>query len=169
MTRNPLPRNLLPLLGALALASFGPCMPIASAQVTGQIQPQQSQTQSSALVGTWSTTVNWNLPSGNLITTTFTSNGKIQSTIQNKMGMSYTVAGVYQFNAAQGSLSYEWQDYSPKQTCVDGECTPAQPPAPLGVVISASIKFLSATQFVFTANGVSATYVRTNAVGTPIP
>jgi hypothetical protein len=169
-------RNLLALVGALALASCGPSAPNAAAAAPlgqqGQVQspPQQPQAQSSqALVGTWSATVNWNLPSGLMITTTFMPNGSIQSTTQNHMGMSFTLAGVYQFNPAQGTLSYKWQDFSPKQTCVGGFCTPAQPPAPMGVVTTNSIRFLSATQFVATSNGTSTTYVRTNGAGFPTP
>ena len=169
-------RNLLPLLGALALASCAlsaPKAPAAApfgAQLRLVSEPQQPQAQSSqALVGTWSTTVNWRLPSGLMITTTFMPNGRIQSTIQNHQGMSFTLAGVYQFNAAESTLSYEWQDFSPKQTCIEGACTPAQPPAQMGVEITSSIRFLGETQFVATSNGASTTYVRTNAVGTPVP
>ncbi len=155
-------RNLLPLLSTLALAFFGPA-PLLS-------QPQQIQVQSSqALVGTWSATVNWNLPSGLLITTSFMANGRIQSTIQNHQGMSFTLMGVYQFNEAQNTLIYTWQDFSPKQTCIGGACTPAQPPAPMGVATTNSIRFLSATQFVATSNGASTTYIRTNAAGFPTP
>jgi hypothetical protein len=113
--------------------------------------------------------VNWNLPSGLLITTSFMPNGNIQSTTQNHMGMSFTLMGVYQFNPAQGTLSYKWSDFSPKQTCVGGYCTPAQPPAPMGVVTTNSIRFLSSTQFVATSNGASTTYVRTNVAGFPTP
>ena len=167
-------RNLLPLLGALALAFCGLSAPKAPAAAPlGEpapltSQPQQPQAQSSqALVGTWSTTVNWRLPSGLMIITTFMPDGRIQSTIQNHQGMSFTLAGVYQFNAEQGALSYKWEDFSPKQTCIDGACTPAQPPAQMGVVITSSIRFLGTTQFVATSNGASTTYVRTNAVGTP--
>lgn len=97
------------------------------------------------------------------------SNGSIQSTTQNHMGMSFTLMGTYQFNAAQGTLSYKWSDYLPKQTCVGGYCTPAQPPAPMGVVTTNSIRFLSPTQFVATSNDASTTYVRTNAAGFPTP
>jgi hypothetical protein len=168
-------RNLLPLLGALALAccvqsalnaaAAEPLDP--PAQPASQAQQPQAQ-PSQALVGTWSTTVNWNLPSGLMVTTTFMSNGRIQATIQNHQGMSFTLAGVYEFNAAQSTLSYKWQDFSPKQTCIDGACTPAQPPAQMNVVITSSIRFLSSTQFVATSNGESTTYVRTNAVGTPL-
>ncbi len=174
-------RNLLPLLGALALASLLPSSPNAvaaspsgsPAAAPSQAQPFQapsSPAQSSqALVGTWSATVNWNLPSGLLITTTFMPNGNIQSTTQNHMGMSFTLMGTYQFNAAQSTLSYKWSDFLPKQTCVGGYCTPAQPPAPMGVVTTSSIRFLGPTQFVATSNGASTTYVRTNATGTPVP
>jgi hypothetical protein len=107
MTRNP-----LLLLGALALACSGPSVPIAAAApplgppdpLPSQAQPlqtQQAQTQSSqALVGTWSATVNWNLPGGIMITTSFTANGRIQSTTQNNQGMSFMLTGVYQFNAS---------------------------------------------------------------------
>jgi hypothetical protein len=147
-------RNLSLLLGALALACCGLSAPAQSSQ---------------SLVGTWSTTYEWNLPSGKMITTTFMANGNLESTLQSHQGMSFTLAGTYQFNAAQGTLSYKWQDYSPKQTCILGACTPAQPPAQMGVVITSSIRFLSATQFVATSNGASSTYVRTNAVGTPVP
>jgi chitodextrinase len=163
-------RNLIPLLGALALISCPP------AYLSSQAQPFQAPSSSSqapssqALVGTWSTTINWNLPSGLMITTTFTANGQIQSTVQNHMGMSYTLAGTYQFNSAQGTLSYKWSDFSPKQTCVLGACTPAQPPATMGVVINNSIRFLSSTQFIASSTGgASNTYVRTNATGTPTP
>ncbi len=170
MTRNP-----LPLLGALALAICGQYAPNVAAAPVGSSallpsQPQPLQAQpSQALVGTWSATVNWNLPSGLLITTSFMPNGSIQSTTQNHMGMSFTLMGTYQFNAAQGTLSYRWSDYLPKQTCVGGFCTPAQPPAPMGVAVTNSIRFLSTTQFVATSNGASTTYVRTNATGFPTP
>jgi hypothetical protein len=150
-------RNLLLLFCALAVA--------APAQLLSQAK--QPQAQASPLVGTWSATVNWNLPSGLMITTNFTSNGRIQSTIQNHQGMSFTLAGVYQFNAAQGSLSFKWQDFSPKQTCIGGACTPAQPPAAMGVTTTSKIRFLSATQFVATSSDGSTTYIRTNAVGFP--
>ena len=161
-------RNLLPLLAALALISCP------SAELPAQSQPFQAPSSSQApssqaLVGTWSATVNWNLPSGLLITTTFMPNGNIQSTVQNHMGMSFTLLGTYQFNSAQSTLSYKWSDFSPKQTCVLGACTPAQPPAQMGVVINNSIRFLSTTQFVATSNGASTTYIRTNAAGTPTP
>ena len=174
-------RNLLPLLGALVLACFGPSAPSAAAApplgppapLTSQAQPiqtQQTQTQSSqALVGTRSATANWNLPGGIMITTSFTADGRIQSTTQNRMGMSFMLTGVYQFNAAQGTLSCTWKDYSPKQICVGGNCTPAPPPAPMGVATTNSIRFLSATQFVATSNGASTTYVRTNGAGFPTP
>ncbi len=167
-------RNLLPLLGALALASCVPFAPsAAAAPPSGSPAAVPSQTQqfqaqpSQALVGTWSATVNWNLPSGLLITTTFMPNGAIQSTTQNRMGMSFTLVGAYQFNAAQSTLSYKWSDYSPKQICVGGNCTPAPVPAPMGVATTSSIRFLSATQFVATSSGGSLTYVRTNAAGFP--
>src|SRR5580693_6253464 len=162
-------RNLLPLLAALALISCPP------AELPAQSQPFQAPSSSQApssqaLVGTWSATVNWNLPSGLMITTTFMPNGNIQSTVQNHMGMSFTLLGTYQFNSAQSTLSYKWSDFSPKQTCVLGACTPAQPPAQMGVVISNSIRFLSTTQFIASSSGGAAnTYVRTNATGTPIP
>jgi hypothetical protein len=174
-------RNHLPLLVALVLAFSLPIAAnAAAAPASGpaaepptqaqpfQAQPSQGQ-PSQALVGTWSATVNWNLPSGLLIMTTFMANGTIQSTIENHQGMSFTLAGAYQFNAAQSTLSYKWQDFSPKQTCVGGYCTPAQPPAPMGVTTTNSIRFLSATQFVATSNGASTTYVRTNAAGMPTP
>jgi hypothetical protein len=169
-------RNLIPLLGALALASFSPSALNAAAaapsgspaRVPSQLQQAQAQ-PSQALVGTWSATVNWNLPSGLMIITSFMPNGSIQSTIQNHMGMSFTLVGVYQFNPAQSTLSYKWSNFSPKQTCVGGFCTPAQPPAPMGVVITNSIRFLNSTQFVATSNDASTTYVRTNAAGFPAP
>jgi chitodextrinase len=151
-------RNLFSLLCALALAS--------PANLTSQVQQPQAQS-SQALVGTWSATVNWNLPSGLMIVTSFTSNGRIQSTIQNHQGMSFTLAGVYQFNAAQSTLSYKWQDFSPKQTCIGGACTPSQPPAPMGVLTTNKIRFLSPAQFVATSSGASTTYIRTNGAGIP--
>ncbi|MGD0740345.1 MAG: hypothetical protein ABR957_12165 [Terracidiphilus sp.] len=167
-------RNLLPLLGALALPFCGLSAPNAAAAppfgppapLPSQAQPLQAQS-SQALVGTWSATVNWNLPGGLMITTSFMSNGRIQSTVQNNQGMSFTLMGVYEFNAAQGTLSYTWQDYLPKQTCVGGACTPAQPPAPMGVETTNSIRFLSSTQFVATTNGASTTYIRSNGAGFP--
>src|SRR5580700_2878697 len=101
-------RKLLPLLGAVALAfslaiSLASLEPFAvnaaaapplgpSAPLASQAQPMQTQA-SQALVGTWSATVNWNLPGGIMITTSFTSNGRIQSTTQNRMGMSFMLTG----------------------------------------------------------------------------
>jgi hypothetical protein len=172
-------RNVLSLLVALTMifcalsASNAAAAPAGAQappqQVQGQpVQPQQAQS-SQALVGTWSTTVNWRLPSGLMITTTFMTNGRIQSTIQNHRGMSFTLAGTYEFNPAQGMLSYKWQDFAPKQTCIDGACTPAQPPVQMGVTITSNIKFLNSTEFVATSNDSSTIYVRTNAVGTPTP
>ena len=159
-------RKLLLLLGAVVLVSCGLCASHARAQAA---QPQQAAAQSQALVGTWSATVNWNLPSGLMITTSFAADGRIQSTVQNHQGMSFTLMGTYEFNAAQSTLSYKWQDFLPKQTCVGGFCTPAQPPAPMGVVTNNQIRILSATQFVATSNGASTTYIRTNAAGFPTP
>lgn len=157
-------RNLLPLLGALALALPAP---VHSQQ---PFHPQPSQAPSSqALVGTWSARVNWNLPSGLLITTSFLANGRVQSTTQNRMGMSFMLTGTYQFNPAQGTLSFKWSDYSPKQTCVGGFCTPAPVPAPMGVTTTNSIRFLNANQFVATSSDGSTTYLRTNAAGFPTP
>jgi hypothetical protein len=144
---------LLPLLCALALAS--------PAQLPSQ--PTQPQPQPShSLIGTWSATVNWNLPSGLMITTSFTANGRVQSTTQNRQGMSFMLSGVYQYNAAQSTLSYKWQDFSPRQICVGGNCMPAPPPAPMGVVTTNKIRFLSPTQFVATSSDASTTYIRTS-------
>jgi hypothetical protein len=151
-------RNLLPLLCALALASPSP--------LPSQVKQAQS---SPSLVGTWSATVNWNLPSGLMITTSFTADGRIQSTTQNHQGMSFMLSGVYQFNAAQGTLSYKWQDFSPKQICVGGNCSPAPAPAPMGVVTTNKIRFQSPTQFVATSSNASTTYIRTNGAGFPTP
>jgi hypothetical protein len=148
-------RGFLPLFCVLALA-----LP---AQLPSQPQAQGS----SSLVGTWSATVNWNLPSGLMITTSFTANGRVQSTTQNHQGMSFMLSGVYQFNAAQGTLSYKWQDYSPRQICIGGNCTPAPAPAPIGVATTNKIRFLSANQFVATSGEASTTYIRTNGAGFP--
>ncbi len=168
-------RSLLPRLGVLALASFllsasnaaaatpsGPPAPLPL-----QAQPIQAQS-SQALVGTWSARVNWNLPGGIIITTSFTANGRVQSTTNNGE-MSFMLTGVYQFNAAQGTLSYTWPDYSPKQICVGGNCTPAPAPAPMGVTTTNSIRFLNPNEFVATSNGAATTYLRTNAAGFPTP
>lgn len=153
-------RNLLPLLCALALLS--------PAQLPSQPKPPPAQ-PSNALVGTWSATVNWNLPSGLMITNSFTANGRVQSTTQNRQGMSFMLSGVYQYNAAQGTLSYKWQDFAPKQICVGGNCTPAPAPAPLGVMSTNKIRFLSPNQFVATSSEASTTYIRTNGSGFPTP
>lgn len=169
-------RNLLPLLCALALTSCRQSAPnpVATplnppAQFPSQPQQQPPAQSSQALVGTWSARINWNLPGGIIITTSFTSNGRIQSTTQNRMGMSFMLSGVYQFNPAQGTLSYTWQDYSPKQICVGGNCTPAPAPAPMGVETSSSIRFLNPNEFVSTTKDGSTTFVRTNAAGFPTP
>ncbi|HEX3919201.1 MAG TPA: hypothetical protein VHW60_17835 [Caulobacteraceae bacterium] len=66
-------RQLLPMLAAPALAA---CTQTPAAQpVQGQVQPQP-QAQSQALVGRWSTAVNWNLPSWLMIITTFGPDGR---------------------------------------------------------------------------------------------
>jgi hypothetical protein len=151
-------RRFLPLVAALALVS--------PAGLSSQTQPAPAAT-ASPLIGIWSTTVNWNLPSGLMIITSFMANGHIQATIQNHQGMSFTLAGLYQFNAAQGALSFKWDDFSPKQTCIGGACTPAQPPVKMGVTTNSKIRFLNANQFVATSGDGSTTYVRTNATGFP--
>jgi len=102
-----------------------------------------------------------------MITTSFTSSGRVQSTTQNHQGMSFMLSGVYQYNAAQGTLSYKWDDFSPKQTCVGGYCTPAPAPAPMGVVTTNKIHFLSPNQFVATSSEASTTYIRTGVTGFP--
>ena len=172
MTRKPLPCNLFSLVSALALASLAPFAPSAPAQVAGQLQPQQPQAQSSALVGNWSANERFGQPGGLLITSSFTAGGVFQQTVTSivqGLTISYMLTGVYQFNTASGTLSYEWKDFSPKQTCVGGACTPAQPPAQMGVMLTCAIKFLSASQLVATENGTSVTFVRTNNSGAPIP
>jgi hypothetical protein len=145
-----MPRIVLSLCGALALAF---------AAVTAHAQ---------SLVGTWSATVNWNLPGGIIITSSFTSDGHLQSTTQNHMGQSFLLSGTYQFNPGQGLLRYQWQDYAPKQICAGSLCTPAPVPAPMGVMTTNSIRFLSVNQFVASSSdGVTTTYVRTNGAGFP--
>jgi hypothetical protein len=169
-------RNLIPLLVVLALTSCGPSAPnapsVAPAQLPSQSQPlQPQQAQSSpALVGNWSANVNFGTPGGLMITDSFTNNGLVQSTVTTVvrgLTMSYMLSGVYQFDAAQNTLSYKWQDFSPKQICIGGNCTPAQPPAPMGVTTTNSIRFLGPNEFVATSNGASTTYVRTNGAGFP--
>jgi hypothetical protein len=125
--------------------------------------------QAQSLVGTWSATVNWNLPSGIMITSSFTPDGRLQSTTQNRMGQSFILSGTYQFDAGQGVLRYQWQDFAPKQTCVGSFCTPAPAPAPMGVVTTNSIRFLNVNQFVASSSDGSTTYVRTNGAGFPTP
>lgn len=163
-------RNLLPLVCALALMSCGSSKGPAVAQaVSGPLQPQAQQ---SALVGNWSANVSFGSPGGLLITNSFTADGRIQSavsTVVRGLTISYMLTGVYQFNAATGTLSYTWKDFSPKQTCIGGACTPSQPPAVMGVVNTNTIRFLSSTQFVATSNGASTTYIRTNTAGFPTP
>jgi hypothetical protein len=107
-----------------ALPSIRAALILMFAAVTAQAQ---------SLVGTWSATVNWNLPSGIMITSSFTSDGRLQSTTQNHMGPSFSFFGTYQFDAGQGSLLYQWQDFAPKQICTGTLCTPAPAPAPMGV------------------------------------
>jgi hypothetical protein len=120
-----------------------------------------------SLVGTWSATVNWNLPSGIIITSSFTPDGRLQSTTQNHMGQSFILSGTYQFDPGQAILRYQWQDYAPKQTCVGSFCTPAPPPAPMGMVTTNTIRFLSASQFVASLSDGTTTYVRTDGAGVP--
>ncbi|MFI4976929.1 MAG: hypothetical protein ACHP84_20535 [Caulobacterales bacterium] len=144
-------RMLLALIGAIILACAAP------------------SAQAQSLVGTWSATVNWNLPSGIMITSSFTADGRLQSTTQNHMGQSFFLSGVYRFDPGQGILQYQWQDYAPKQTCVGGFCTPAPAPAPMGVVTTNSIRFLNANQFVASSNDATTVYVRANGGGFPTP
>jgi hypothetical protein len=123
-----------------------------------------------SLVGTWSATVNWNLPSGIMITSSFTLDGRLQSTTQNHMGQSFILSGTYQFDVGQGILRYQWQDYAPKQICVGSYCTPAPAPAPIGVMTTTSIRFLNVNQFVArSSDGATTIYVRTNGAGFPSP
>jgi hypothetical protein len=171
-------RYLLAIFSALALAACSQAPappaaqpPAAAPQQQAQGQPAQAQPtppQSQALVGTWSTTVNWNLPAGLMIVTSFTADGRITSTTQNHQGQAFLLTGVYQYDAAQNALSYEWRDYGPKQTCIGGMCTPGQPPAPLGVVTTSTIQMLGANQFVASSPAGNTTYIRTNAAGIPI-
>jgi hypothetical protein len=142
-------RIFLSLCGALALAF---------AAETAQAQ---------SLVGTWSATVNWNLPSGIMITSSFTPDGRLQSTTQNHMGQSFILSGTYQFDPGQGILRFQWQDYAPKQICTGSSCTPASAPAPMGVATTNSIHFLNANQFVASSPDGATVYVRTNGAGFP--
>ncbi len=175
-------RNLVPLLGTLLLVCCGPSASKspataptgAPAQFPTQSQPlQPQQAQSSpALVGNWSANVNFGAPGGMMITDSFSNNGLVQSTVTTVvrgLTMSYMLSGVYQFDAAQSTLSYKWQDFSPKQICIGGNCTPAQPPAPMGVTTTNSVRFLGPNEFVATSNDGSTTYVRTNGAGFPTP
>jgi hypothetical protein len=137
---------------------------VASLAAAFSIALTATAAQAQSLVGTWSTTIDWNEPSGIMITSSFTADGHLQATTQNHMGQSYMLAGIYQLSG--GVLQFKWTDYAPKQICA-GYCTPAPPPAPLGVVNSESIRFLNPNQFVATAQGGSAVYVRTSAAGFP--
>ncbi len=120
--------------------------------------------QAQSLVGTWSTTISWDTPGGLMITSSFTADGRLQSTTQNRQGQAFMLSGVYQFQ--NGVLQYKWLDYAPKQICL-AYCQPIGTPAPLGVVNSENIQFLNPNQFVSTTPNGSATYVRTNAAGVP--
>ena len=141
-----MPRTAVQLIAALALAASA------------------AAAQAQSLVGTWSTTINWNTPGGIMITSSFTADGRVQSTTQNHQGQSYMLSGVYQL--ANGVLQYKWLDYAPKQICT-AYCTPAPIPTPLNVVNSQTIQFMNPNQFVATTQGASAIYVRTNAAGFP--
>jgi len=120
-----------------------------------------------SLVGTWSATVNWDQPTGLMITSSFTPNGRVESTTQNHMGQSFFLSGVYRYDGARGILSFEWHDYAPKQTCMGGFCTPAPVPAPLGVTTTNRIRFLNGNQFVASSKDGSTMYMRTNGAGFP--
>lgn len=118
-----------------------------------------------SLIGTWSATVNWSQPSGLMITTSFTQDGRVQSTTQNHQGQSFLLSGVYQYDPGGRVLRFRWQDYLPRQTCVGGFCTPSPAPARLGVTNTNSIRFLNPNEFV--ASGATTVYLRSNAAGFP--
>jgi hypothetical protein len=120
--------------------------------------------QAQSLVGTWSTTINWNTPAGVMITASFTPDGRVTTLTQNHQGQAYQLIGVYQFQG--NTLQYKFTDYNPKQIC-GAYCQPAPAPAPLNVVYTETIQFQNANQFVGTQNGASALYVRTNNSGFP--
>ena len=120
-----------------------------------------------SMVGTWSGTVNWDQPSGLMITSSFTQDGRVQSTTQNHQGQSFLLSGYYQFDPNQGVLRFRWADYAPKQLCSAVGCQALASPAPLGVESVSQIRFLNANQFVATLQGGSTVYVRTDAAGYP--
>jgi len=114
------------------------------------------------IIGTWSTTVDWdNRQAGLAITLSIGTGGRIRERVMNHDGMSYDLMGRYRMDAAGATMHFTWVDYSPKQICVGGNCTPMGPPQPLGLPHTSHIRFRGPNFFIGTTeDGVSLPWVK---------
>jgi hypothetical protein len=86
--------------------------------------------QTSPLIGTWTSTMNPNSDAVIYVTLAFLPNGQMQEKFMNRQSVAYVLIGTYQFNAASGSLQYDFTDWTPKQLCTPmGSCLAFSPPA----------------------------------------
>jgi hypothetical protein len=96
------------------------------------------------LIGAWTSTINWDSPSGAYLTLQILGDGHLRETYRNHQGMGYTLFGEYKFDPARGILQLRWNDYEPKQVCAAvgvRNCSPLPPPQVLGVEIDTQIQF----------------------------
>jgi hypothetical protein len=117
---------------------------------------------SSPLVGSWSTTIDWeNRKAGLYIILAITADGRIRERVSNHAGMAYALAGTYRMDAAGQTMRFTWTDYSPKAICVGGNCTRMGPPEPLGVAHTSRIRFGNPNFFIGTTDdGTSTKWIR---------
>ena len=72
----------------------------------------------SAILGRWGSTVNWESQGGLIYTLDILPGGRLHQRVGNKMGMAYDLYGNYVYNAATSTFRWEWNDYGPHMLCL---------------------------------------------------
>ena len=114
------------------------------------------------LVGTWSSTVDWeNRQAGLYSVLAIGTGGHLHVRVTNHVGMAYDLFGTYRMDAAGRTMRFMWTDYSPKRICVGGNCTRIGPPQRLRVEHTSRIRFQNPNFFIGTTeDGTSTKWVR---------
>jgi hypothetical protein len=127
-----------------------------------------SSAAAQTIVGAWSAHVNWSASGQSQIVMVLGADGRIETTTANA-DVAFRLSGAYRYDPAHSVLQYRWSDYAPKKICVDDDCRPAPPPAPMGLTMTDRIHFLNANAFVASSSDGSTTFVRSDATRFPAP